>query len=169
MWLSNFSEKIDTECSVINSPILDIKAIKLDANKNSLKDNLYCKNLKSCDYFKRKKNSIYFLELSDFNAQLEKLSNNTTPKEAKKYIQMEVRLKISDTLLIYYQLLDKYNIKDKNYLKKKVLLAICLNNIRDIQNIDRIMRQLTSHYCPTHLSSIKVIPYTELETIFSKD
>jgi len=166
MWLSSFYQKIDTECNLINNPILDIKAIKVDANKNSLKDKLLSKNLKSCDYFKRKKDSIYFLELSDFNRQLEMLSKNTTPKEAKKYIQMEVRLKISDTLLIYYQLLDKYNIKDKNYLKKKVLLIICLNNIRDIQNIDRIMRQLTSHYCPTHLLSIKVIPYTELKNIF---
>ena len=44
-----------------------------------------------------------------------------------------------------------------------------MNYIRDIQNIDRIMRQFTSHYCPTHLSSIKVIPYTELENIFKRD
>ena len=168
MWLSNFYQKIDTECSLINNPILNIKAIKLDANTNSLKNKLFSKSLKSCDYFKRKKDSIYFLELSDFNSQLELLSDKSTPKEAKKYIQMEVRLKISDTLLIYYQLLDKYNIKDKNYLKKKVLLVICRNNIRDIQNIDRIMRQFTSHYCPTHLSSIKVISYTELEDTFKR-
>jgi len=168
MWISSFKEDIKTECSVADNPILNIKALKLDANKDSLKQKLFCKNLKSCDYFKRKKDTIYFVELSDFNAQLERLSNISTPKDAKKYINMEVRLKISDTLLIYYKLLDKYNISDRNYLKKKFLLAICLDNIRDIQNIDRILRGLESHYCPTHLSSIKIIPYTQLNTIFKR-
>ncbi len=164
MWLSKFYENIDTECRIM-IPLLDIKAFKIDANQKNLKQQLGCKNLKSCDYFKRKKDTIYFLELSDFNAQLKELTETKTTIDVKKYIKMEVRLKISDTLLIYYQLLDKYNIRDKNYLKKKLLLAICQNNIRDIQNIDRIMRNLTSHYCPTHFSSIKVIPYTELKNI----
>lgn len=168
MWLSSFRENIHTECSLISSPILNIKAIKIDANKNSLKQKLGSKNLKSCDYFKRKKNAIYFLELSDFNKQLERLTDRTTPKEAKNYIQMEVRLKLSDTILIYYKLLDKYNIFNKDILKKKALLAICSDNIRDIQNIDRITRELTRHYCPEHLNSIELIPYTQLNTIFQR-
>jgi len=167
MWLSEFNENINTECNSLTQPILNIKAIKIDEAKNGLKNKLFCKKLKSCDYFKRKKNKIYFIEVSDFNFQLENLSK-TIPKEAKKYIQMEVKLKLSDTLLIYYELLDKFNIKDKNFLQKKVLLVLCRDNIRDIQNIDRIMREFTSHYCPTHFSSIQVIPYNKLIEIFKK-
>ena len=71
MKLLEFREKIQTECSLMGSPILHIQALKIDDNKTkrNLKQQLGCKNLKSCDYLRRKKKNLYFIELSDFQTQ----------------------------------------------------------------------------------------------------
>jgi len=166
MSLLKYSEFINTECRVLK-PILSIKALKIDANIKSLKKRLGCKNLKSCDYFKRNKQKFYFIEISDFNAQFEDLASSKTSKDTIKEINLEVRLKLSDTLLIYQKLLEKFNLKiDNCNLSKKALLSVCRENTRDSMFLDKITRDLSRHYCPEHLSSIKLIPYTELEKIF---
>ena len=168
MFLSQFQENINTECR-IPVPTLQIKALKLDSQTNSLKQKVGCRHLKSCDYFKRKKNNLYFIEISDFNAQFEQLSTILMTDESKKYIKMEIRLKLSDTLLIYQKLLEKFLIDERNIkLKKKALLTICKDNISDSIILSQITRELERHYCPTHLSSIKLIPYTALNTIFTR-
>lgn len=166
MSLLKYSEFINTECSV-PKPILSVKALKIDANTKSLKSKLGCKNLKSCDYFKRRKQNFYFIEISDFHTQFESLTSSKTSKEAKKDINLEVRLKLSDTLLIYQKLLEKFKLKKCNCeLKKKVLLSVCKKDLRDSIFLDKIARELTKHYCPEHLSSIQLIPYIKLEEIF---
>jgi len=168
MGLLKYTEFINTECRVTN-PTLCIKALKIDANTRSLKTNLGCKNLKSCDYFKRSNHKFYFIEISDFHAQFIDLSSNNTPKDVEKNIKLEVRLKLSDTLLIYQKLLDKFNFKANNCeLKKKVLLAVCKDSLSDSIFFDRIARDLTKHYCPEHLSSIQLIPYRKIEEIFKR-
>lgn len=168
MSLLKYTEFINTECRVAK-PTLCIKALKIDANTKSLKTYLGCKNLKSCDYFKRNNNKFYFIEISDFNAQFIDLSSNSTQKDVKKNIKLEVRLKLSDTLLIYQKLLDKFNFKANNCrLKKKVLLAVCKDSLSDSIFLDSIARDLTKHYCPEHLSSIQLIPYSKIEEIFKR-
>ena len=81
---------------------------------------------------------------------------------------MEVKLKLSDTLLIYEELLKKNDINEKNKaLKKKVLLAVCRERESDIIAFANLERELTRSYCPTHFVQIKVIPYTFLEKLSS--
>jgi len=168
MGLLKYREYINTECRIDN-PILRVKAIKIDTNQNSLKNKLGCKRLKSCDYFKRNKNKIYFIEISDFNAQFKDLSSKNRTKEPIQEIKLEIRLKLSETLLIYQKLQEKFNLKSDNCnLKKKVLLSICKDKISDSIFLDKIARELTKHYCPEHLSSIQLIPYIKLEKIFKR-
>ena len=169
MNLLRFREKINTECSLIGSPILNVKAIKIDANLKSLKQEVGCKNLKSCDYFRRKKDKFYFIELSDFHLQLENLKKKSNTTDDKKYIKIEVRLKLSDTLIIFQNLIKKYKIKYENtQLKNKVLLVICKENLSDTIAFNYISKELSRHYCPTSFSSIHVIPYTEIENIITR-
>ncbi len=168
MSLLKYIEYINTECR-IQKPILSVKALKVDANTNSLKSKLGCKNLKSCDYFKRGKQKFYFIEISDFNAQFMNLASRQTSKDALKEIKLEIRLKLSETLIIYQKLIDNFNFKQNNReLSKKALLSVCRNNTRDSIFLDKITRELTKHYCPEHLSSIKLIPYTQIEKELKK-
>lgn len=169
MGLLKYKEFINTECRV-KKPILCVKAIKIDSNVKSLKNTVGCKSLKSCDYFKKNKQKFYFIEVSDFNEQFEDLSSSHTKEDAKKYIKLEIRLKLSDTLLIYQKLQEKFKFKPDNcLLKKKALLAICKEHTRDSIFLDKITRELTKHYCPEHLSSIQLIPYIKLEEVFKKE
>ena len=168
MSLLKYTEFINTECRV-KKPILSVKALKIDADTKSLKSKLGCKSLKSCDYFKRSKQKFYFIEISDFNAQFENLVSRKTSKDTIKEINLEVRLKLSDTLLIYQKLLTKFNFKTDNCdLSKKALLSVCRENTRDSMFLDKITRELSRYYCPEHLSSIQLIPYTQIEKIFKK-
>ena len=105
MQLLRHREFIHTECSLYGSPILNVKALKIDANQKSLKRRMGCGNLKSCDYFRRKKDNLYFIELSDFHQQLIDLAKVNSDNEASKIIKNEVRLKLSDTLLLYHKIL----------------------------------------------------------------
>lgn len=169
MNLLGYREFINTECSLIGSPILKVKAIKIDDNKKkqNLKQQLGCKNLKSCDYFRRKKDKFYFIELSDFHQQLIDLKKENNNEIASKIIKDEIRLKLSETLLLYYQLLRQCTVNDCNQkLKNKALLTVCKEKKSDVIVFAKLERDLSRYYCPTHLSSIKVIPYTELENIF---
>ncbi len=87
---------------------------------------------------------------------------------ASQKIKEEVRLKLSETLLLYYQLLQQCTFKSYNQsLKNKALLTVCKKNRSDVIIFAKLERELSRYYCPTHISSIKVIPYTELENIFS--
>ncbi len=80
---------------------------------------------------------------------------------------MEIRLKLSDTLLIYQQLLKKFKINSRNRaLKNRVLLTVCKSKMSDIIAFSYLEKELTRHYCPTQFSAIQIIPHTELEKIF---
>ncbi len=169
MQLLRHREYIKTECTLIGSPILKTKALRIDANTKSLKQQFNCKSMKSCDYFKLKKNNFYFIEVSDFNQQLIDLSNKKISTTDKKYIKMEINLKLADTLLIFNEMSKKIKINAKNtLLKKKALLVACAKHPSDIVNFAYLERELARHYCPTHFANIKVIPYTMLETILKR-
>ncbi len=165
--LLEYRESINTECRV-EQPTLTIQAIKIDANRNSLKQKVGCGRLKSCDYFKKRDNKLYFIEVSDFNAQMEDLSKKSTSKEAKQYIKMEVRLKLSDTLLIFQEIAKQFDINKVKISQNKGLLSLCTNKRADIVAFAYLSRELTRHYCPTHFASIQIIPYMEIEQIFQK-
>lgn len=165
MSLLKYRERIHTECNLLGNPILNIKAIKIDNSVKGLKQQLGCKSQKSCDYLKKNK-YLYFIEVSDFHQQLINLGNAKLSKDEKTYIKMEVKLKLSDTLLIYEELLKKNYINEKNKaLKKKVLLAVCRERESDIIAFANLERELTRSYCPTHFVQIKVIPYIFLEKL----
>ncbi len=163
--LLKYREPLNTECRIVQ-PILKMRAIKIDANIDSLKKDVGCKDLKSCDYIKKRKHKLYFIEVSDFNAQLEDLSEKTTDKIARSYIKMEVKLKLTETLLIFEQMCRKFKINTTTIKNYKVLLSICKEKQSDVIVFDRLARELTKHYCPTHFSSIQIIPYAKLESIF---
>jgi hypothetical protein len=165
MQLLRHREYIKTECSFIGEPILKVQALKIDADNKSLKQQLGCKNLKSCDYLKRKSKCFYFIELSDLHAQLINLKTTYTQKEALKIIKEEIRLKLSESLHIYNQLTIKTNFTNNMSLKKKALLALCKEKKQDVVAFDFMLRDFQRHYTPTFLNSIKFIPYTELENI----
>jgi len=163
--LLKYRESLNTECRIAK-PILKMRAIKIDSNTDSLKNFVGCKDLKSCDYIKKRKKNLYFIEVSDFNAQLEDLSRISTDATAKKYIKMEVKLKLSETILIFEQICKKFKINVTSIKNHKVLLSICKEKQSDVIVFDRLARELTQHYCPTHFSSVQIIPYTKLESIF---
>jgi len=169
MKLLRHREFINTECSLVGNPTLRVKAIRVDANKQSLKQQMGCHRLKSCDYFRRKRDSFYFIEISDFHQQLIDLTKKNNSQIASQKIKEEVRLKLSETLLLYYQLLQQCTFKSYNQsLKNKALLTVCKKNRSDVIIFAKLERELSRYYCPTHISSIKVIPYTQLENIFSQ-
>ena len=165
MNLLKYREKIYTECSLIGSPILNVRAIKIDANESSLKQKCGCKHLKSCDYFKRKKVNFYFIEISDFHAQLENLKKNLSDKEASKIVKDEIRLKLSETLLLYSKLKEKFDLTNNENLRNRALLTVCKHSISDIVGFAHLSRELSKHYCPEHFIEIKVVPYIELEKL----
>ncbi len=165
--LIEYRESIHTECRVPN-PTLKIEAIKLDANINSLKKKVGCARLKSCDYLKKKKNKLYFIEISDFNAQFQDLSSSFTSDEAKNIIRNEIRLKLSESLLIFNTICAVFTIHREKITQNKALLALCKEKKSDIIAMAFIARAMEKHYCPTHFASIQIIPYTEINNIFQR-
>jgi hypothetical protein len=167
MSLLKYREQIHTECSLVGSPILRVRAIKIDANEKSLKQRCGCRHLKSCDYFKRKNGKFYFIEISDFHAQLENLKQVLSDKEASKIIKNEIRLKLSETLLLHNKLKEKFDLRQNKNLQNRALLAVCKNSMADIVGFAHLSRELSKHYCPEHFSEIKVMPYIALEKLSS--
>jgi len=165
MSLLKYRERIHTECNLIGNPILNVMALKIDANSKSLKQKCGCKHLKSCDYFKRKKSNFYFIEISDFHAQLVNLKSILSDKEASKIIKNEIRLKLSETLLLHNKLKEKFNLTNNGNLKNRALLTVCKSSVSDIVGFAHLSRELSKHYCPEHFSEIKVLPYTSLENL----
>ena len=165
MSLLKYRERIHTECNLIGSPILNVRAIKIDANRKSLKQKCGCRHLKSCDYFKRKKGNFYFIEISDFHAQLDNLKQVLSDKEASKIIKNEIRLKLSETLVLHNKLKEKFDLTHNQNLKNRALLTVCKSSLSDIVGFAHLSRELSKHYCPENFKEIKVIPYTALEQL----
>jgi len=165
MSLLQFREKIHTECDAVDNPVLNIQAIKIDGSVKSLKKSLGCARLKSCDYFKRKKAICYMIEVSDFNREIKRYISESYPlAEAKKYVKEGIRLKISETLLIYQKMVQQYNISSTKVTTTKVLLTSCEKSPSSSIALDFLSRDLERHYKPAFCHSIKVLPYTKLET-----
>jgi hypothetical protein len=163
MTVLEFFKKINTECDVLGSVELSIKAIDLD----NLKLSIGCSLLKSCDYLKKSNSSLYFIEISDFHYELsDYLEAGEIQRRAEKKVKEGVRLKISDSLLIFMEMQKKFNINDVE--EKKILLTFCKTSLSDVIAFDFLSRNLEKHYKPTFCSSISVIPYTELENIFQR-
>jgi len=161
MNLFDFREYIHTECDRLDKPVLNVKAIDLD----KLKLKIDCSNLKSCDYLKKHNQTLYLIEISDFHYELsDYLEAGMEEREANKRVKEGVSLKISHSLLTFIEMQKRFNINDIEM--KKVLLGFCKTSISDVVAFDFLSRNLENHYKPTFCSSIKIIPYTELENIF---
>lgn len=69
---SCFEENIDTEFQGAYRKILDVKALRTDAqNKDSLKNKLNLSRIKSCDYVKVFGDSCFLIEFTDLQRQEE--------------------------------------------------------------------------------------------------
>jgi hypothetical protein len=146
MPLSQFTENMETECNMIGSPIIPINAIKVDGSGNtSLKYILCCNSLKSCDYIKFTQNEICFIEFSDFYEQLtnlidenQDLTNSNISSEnienlirkkivikPKNVIKNELQNKISETILLFDLICNKYSISAHKNKNKEFIICIC--------------------------------------------
>ena len=170
MTLLEFKEKIHTDCSQLSYLILDIQAIKFDAAKaDSLKNVLNCSAFSSCDYLRKKNNALYFIELSDLKYEISNYENDGfNRRDAIKKSKDGIRQKLSDSMHIYIEMAKKFNIDDSKIKYKKVLLAICQSSQADVIALSVLANNLEQHYKPTLYTSIKLIPYTELENIFKR-
>ena len=170
MALLEFKEKIHTDCSRLSYLILDVKGIKLDAPKaDSLKNVLNCSAFSSCDYLRKKNNTLYFIELSDLKYEISNYENSGLDKRAAiKKSKVGIRQKLSDSIHIYIEMIKKFNIDSSKIKYKKVLLAICQSSQADVIALSVLANNLEQHYKPTLYTSIKIIPYTELENIFKR-
>jgi len=168
MKLLEFREKIHTDCSVLDYLVLNTQAIKLDApESNSLKNILNCSAFKSCDYLRKKDNTLYFIELSDLKYEISNYQNDGLDRsKAVKKCKEGIRLKLSDSIHIYNEMCKSFNIDESKMADKKSLLVICQSNQSDVVALSFLANNLEHHYKPILYSSIKIIPYTELENIF---
>jgi len=168
MTLSDFKEKINTECDVLGNIELDVEALKVDApSSTSLKSIVGCAALKSCDYFKKYDDDlVYFIEISDFHYELQDyIDSGLTQDIAEKKVKEGMRLKLSDSFLIYNKMINYFSVDDIEI--KKVLLVFCKTKMSDVVAFSFLSNNLQLHYKPTFCSSIKVIPYTELKNKFN--
>lgn len=164
---------IDTECKE-NNLYIPKKALKIDGN-HGLKMDINCKDLKSCDYFKYKKNEIVVIEISNLEKQFKDLQSKSSllTKSQKKQlgnslskriepisiIREELREKYLQTDLILHKLTDyvKYNIK-----KSKVyIIALCSNSESNAMMFQHLKYDLKSSLKP-HSSDIKIICVKDL-------
>lgn len=157
MNILKYREYIDTECSNHDNKILNRKALKLDGC-NSLKMSIGCKDLKSCDYLKYKKEEILLIEISDIKKQFDSIMirKDSLTVESKKQlgkklnkkidprniIRDELRAKYLETSLILKQLTE--NVKFNINKSKIFIIAICSKNISDIMAFQYLINDLKS-------------------------
>lgn len=166
MKLLDYKEKIRTECDRLDNPSLETRAIKLDSNTGfCLKNDIQC-YVKSCDYLRKKNDTLYFIEFSDFKYEYEDLIKaERTEEEAKKIIKKGMQQKISDTLLIFNECLKRFKISIQNINSKKVLITLCTTDNSDVVAFDYLSRSLESNYKPNFIESIKVVSIVGLEEL----
>ena len=188
MSLDLFIENINTECSLLGNPTLNIKAIKVDAEgTESLKYEL-CKNeLKSCDYIKFTDNKTYFIEFSDLYEQLNSLkslsssiSNSNINENEKKALQRnkviikepaviknELQSKISESLLLFNLISKTYNIAEHLEKDKLFFIGLCKIIIADTIIFDRILREIQKKF--RTVIDIEMMIYLDLENYIIKN
>lgn len=145
--LNDYKEEIDFEFSNFKKRIL-IKAIKTDANTNSLKQKLNLNCVKSCDYISfRGKSTLTLIECSDLNRQIENLNKDLNidldnliekckqmeDKPLQEYVKKARKnhKKVSDKL-IRTELIDTY--KDTLHLVNKILA------LKEIDSLNRFKK-----------------------------
>lgn len=160
MSILKFLEKIHTECVRINNPILETKAISLD----KLKIEIDCQGFKSCDYIRRKCESLFFIEISDLKYEISDLmQTGMANKQAEKYCKEGIRIKLSDSIHIYEEMLEVFNIKKEKSLNKYAFILVCIYGKSDVIVWDRITQALQDSYQPKLYDNIKLIPYSQLK------
>lgn len=157
-----YREKINTECDVLDNPELDVKAIDLD----KLKSRVNCAQMKSCDYLRKKKRELLFIEISDIKYEIsDSIENGLIEKEARKKCKEGIRLKLSETIHIFDKIVQKYNIDITTISDKKAYIATCRSEQADVIAWSRMEQGLTGNYVPQLYSSIKIIPYTTIDNL----
>ena len=182
MNLDSFIEEINTECSMIGNPSLSIQAIKIDAEgTNSLKYELCQNELKSCDYIKFTENKTYFIEFSDLYEQLSNLrilsnaidnsnisndekialKRNKVINKEPTVIKNELQSKISESLLLFQLISEKYDINEHIEKNKIFLIALCKTVRSDIIMFDCILREIQIKF--RTVINIEMMIYLEIE------
>lgn len=178
MQLLKYREKINTECTLVDNPapILSIKAIKIDGTPTGLKIWIGMRDTRSCDYLAQRNRSNFFIEISDFYAQLSDLKTKPTrknptlrtPQQAKEYIFNEITSKLQGTNSIFVELVSRiqYNQAKQNF-DKKALLVTCKESSREAIVFAQLQRDLERDDKLKDFKTIRFIPYTELEETLS--
>ena len=182
MNLTQYTEYMQTECSLQGNPILTIEAIKVDgSDDNSLKKLLCDNSLKSCDYIKFTNNEICFIEFSDFYEQLsnlekkyEEIETSNITFEDIKYLQkrkliispnntvkIEIQNKIAETILLYDLICTNCSVSEHEDKNKEFLICLCSITGQYSILFDNILRELQKKF---NLNiSIKMLIYSRLE------
>ncbi len=186
--LDLFIEEINTECSMIGSPSLSMRAIKVDAEgTESLKYKLCQNSLKSCDYIKFTENKIYFIEFSDLYEQLSSLLglssaiNNSDLSATEKrnlqknkiiikaptVIKNELQSKISETLNLFTLISDECDIDEHTVKNKIFFIALCKIVIADIIMFDTILREIQKKF--KTIIHVEMKEYLKLENYITEN
>ena len=155
MNILKYREYIDTECSSHQHKILNKKALKLDGD-NSLKMAIGCKDLKSCDYLKYKKDKILLIEISDLTTQMQELIQKTSciTEECKDTLGKKLQKKLKPEMIIKEELREKYlqttlilhkleeHVKFSFHKSKIFIIAICSNRTSDVMAFQYLINDL---------------------------
>lgn len=197
MSLLAFKEKIDPEFPGLQGQRLIKKALKTDAEKNSLKQFLGVQSLKSCDYisFKGSK-KLWLIEFTDLKKQedniyslISKLKNkvctldpNNERKCVKKetvaidksfkvknLISNELRQKCIETTLLVHKILDRKKISYAERFESKIFLVV----VNQIAPMDSIAMESLRLKLQSGLSGIvdrvRIVPQDKFEVLFGNN
>lgn len=186
MQLRNYCEYINTECDNSNSPILAVKALKLDG-KNSLKESLQLANVKTCDYLRRKQGKALLIECSNLVRQVANESeyynqaqqavagqDRQLRKQVEKRfdpesrIREEMRYKCIHSLLLLHRLADRLGFRLDHKFSNGVvfIIAICTESKADVMAFQGLVTKLK----PTLqgiADSVKVVPANGLPALLA--
>jgi hypothetical protein len=187
MRLNSFVEYIHPECYQEDIPeTLNVKAVKIDGpGTESLKYILTNNSIKSCDYLKLKIDTLFFIEFSCLNSQLENLNNFSQYidrndisedilrlKSFKKMypqplnvIESEISEKIAQSIILYDIMKKECNLEKDSLRIKKFLVGICSERPSDVQIFDIITRKLRNRYKDT-FERVGIVSYKHIESIF---
>ncbi|NOT17556.1 MAG: hypothetical protein HOP20_05755 [Sulfuriferula sp.] len=169
-------EPIKSECESISD--LTISAYKLDGDRNSLKWQLGCYGLKSCDYVLIIQEKITLIEISDLSKQFSGSSERlkkiikAIPLEkseikalsAKDIMINEIVHKYIHSLIILHEL-GKHESNYNFNLENMGFIVAHFSGWSDIQALDHIKRSIKDRFQGKLTPELKIIPFADLENL----
>jgi hypothetical protein len=162
MSLLQYREKIHTDCSQLDYLRLNIGGIKIDASSScSLKNTVKCSAMASCDYIKKRKSKIYFIEISDLKYEIKNyMHSGDNKRDAYRKCKTGLRTKFSETKHIFDEILKHFKINSE--YTKHAIIAICQGTQSDIIALSLITNALKQHHVPILYTDMRLIIYNDL-------